>query len=198
MIRDPSPILDREARRAHLLDAAVRAIRRDGPDVSMEAIATEAGITKPILYTHFGDKAGLADALADRLSSSIAGSLGSTVVAGDLRGTVTAMIAAYVEMVENEPNVYWFVVSGVVARDQPGVRKLIDDSGALVAEVLRTQLRAAGLDEQAAEPWAFGIIGLVDQAVGWWLARRTISRDSLVEHLAALVGDGLIGNGLGG
>ena len=32
----------------------------------MEEIATEAGITKPILYRHFGDKDGPYEALAER------------------------------------------------------------------------------------------------------------------------------------
>ncbi len=32
----------------------------------MEVIAAEAGITKPVLYRHFGDKDGLYEALAER------------------------------------------------------------------------------------------------------------------------------------
>ena len=34
----------------------------------MDEIAAEAGITKPILYSHFGDKAGLVQALAERVA----------------------------------------------------------------------------------------------------------------------------------
>ena len=58
--------LDPEARRAELADAAIRAIRAIGADASMADIAAEAGISKPVLYHHFGDKAGLAAAIADR------------------------------------------------------------------------------------------------------------------------------------
>ena len=32
----------------------------------MAAVAAEAGITKPVLYRHFGDKGGLVAALTDR------------------------------------------------------------------------------------------------------------------------------------
>ncbi|MGH2819151.1 MAG: helix-turn-helix domain-containing protein, partial [Actinomycetota bacterium] len=42
-----------------LLDAADNVVRRDGPEASMQKIAAEAGITKPILYRQFGDKGGL-------------------------------------------------------------------------------------------------------------------------------------------
>lgn len=45
-----------ERRRRELLEAADRVVLRDGPQASMNAIAAEAGITKPILYRHFGDK----------------------------------------------------------------------------------------------------------------------------------------------
>ncbi|MCB1004958.1 MAG: helix-turn-helix transcriptional regulator [Acidimicrobiales bacterium] len=51
------PRTDPDARRAELADAAVRAIRTVGADASMADIAAEAGITKPVLYHHFGDKA---------------------------------------------------------------------------------------------------------------------------------------------
>ena len=45
--RPRGPRRDRDERRAELLDAAERAIRRVGPSASMDEIAAEAGITKP-------------------------------------------------------------------------------------------------------------------------------------------------------
>src|ERR1044072_839216 len=53
-------------RRRALLEAADRVIQREGPGASMASIAAEAGISKPILYRHFGDKSGLYQALAER------------------------------------------------------------------------------------------------------------------------------------
>ena len=60
------PLQTRDARRESLLAAADLVVQRDGPSASMSAIAAEAGITKPILYRHFGDKSGLYAALAER------------------------------------------------------------------------------------------------------------------------------------
>ena len=40
------------------------AIRIHGSGVSVENIAAHAGVSKPVIYAEFGDKAGLADALA--------------------------------------------------------------------------------------------------------------------------------------
>src|SRR5512147_2238562 len=63
--RAPATEARRGEQRLRLLQAAQRAIHRDGAQVSMEDIAAEAGITKPIVYRHFGDRRGLAVALRD-------------------------------------------------------------------------------------------------------------------------------------
>ena len=50
--------------RTRLLDACIAAIRRVGPDASVDEMAAEAGVCKPVLYAEFGDKYGIADAIA--------------------------------------------------------------------------------------------------------------------------------------
>ena len=79
-----TPVLapDRAARREALLDAADRAVARDGAATSMAAVAAEAGISKPILYKHFGDKPGLAAALADRHTERLMASLREALLRG--------------------------------------------------------------------------------------------------------------------
>ena len=64
----------RDERRAVLVQAAVRAIRRHGPDVAMEDIATEAGGSKPILYRHFHDKGDLYMAVSETATACTPGS----------------------------------------------------------------------------------------------------------------------------
>src|SRR5262245_45100507 len=63
----------REARREVLLDAAIEVIRERGPDPSMEDIARRAGITKPVVYRYFGDRAGLYRAVAERYCARLRG-----------------------------------------------------------------------------------------------------------------------------
>ena len=82
---EPVPLRDRAARREALLDAADRIVRRDGPVASMATIAAEAGITKPILYRHFGDKSGLYAALADRYTGRLLDDLRAALEAGRTR-----------------------------------------------------------------------------------------------------------------
>ena len=62
---------EREERRESLLDAAVAVVRREGHTASMEAMARESGITKPILYRVFGDRDGLLHALGERFAAEL-------------------------------------------------------------------------------------------------------------------------------
>src|SRR5580704_18590923 len=55
---------ERTLQRQRLLDDAMAAIRRHGPTVSVDEIAAQAGVSKPVIYAEFGDKAGIAEAFA--------------------------------------------------------------------------------------------------------------------------------------
>jgi AcrR family transcriptional regulator len=183
----------RQARREELLDAAVEVIRRDGPAVSMEVIAAEAGVTKPIVYRHFGDRSGLVAALAKRFSDDLMGALQSSLVRdAEPRELLVGTIDAYLEFVEREPNLYRFVVQHVDggAEELSGfVRQVAKE----VAVVLGERLRAINYDSGAAEPWAYGLVGMVHFAGDWWVDSRAMPRARLVEYLTTLVWDGLDG-----
>ena len=103
--RPPGPPPDPTARREELLDAAERVIKAHGPDVSMNDIAAEIGLTKPVVYRSLGDKAELSAALGGRVGERLAGSLGAALGAsGYLRGVVAAAIDVFCRLVEDETN----------------------------------------------------------------------------------------------
>src|SRR3954464_12814257 len=100
-----------DGRREQLLAAADRGVQRDGPDASMNLIAAEAGITKPILYRHFGDKGGLYRALAERhIDHPLARLRPALPPRGGLRARTRATVDAYLASVEEQPQVYRFLV----------------------------------------------------------------------------------------
>ena len=192
---------ERLARREALLDAAVDAIRAHGPEVSMEDLARSAGVTKPILYRHFGHRDGLAAALATRFAAGLQATLQSAMVAGnEPRETLETTIDAYLEFVERDPEVYRFLVRRLIAGppgDELSVGNFLRQVGNQVALVLGEQLRAAGIDSGGAEPLAHGMVGMVHAAGDWWLERRTMPRSRLVEYVVGVLWGGLAGIGLG-
>jgi AcrR family transcriptional regulator len=177
-----------------LLDAAARVIRERGAEVSMAAIAAAAGITKPILYRHFGDKGGLFRALAERQTDELlSGIRDALLTAGSPRERTERAIDAYLAAIEKRPEVYRFVVGRAVA-EEPSVagqvagfiERLADD----LAAVLRTDLRLTPARSQA---WAHAIVGMVRAAGDWWLDGRPVSRQRLVSELTELLFGGLAG-----
>ncbi|MEJ7582841.1 MAG: TetR family transcriptional regulator [Acidimicrobiales bacterium] len=188
-------------RRDDFLDAAVAVVRRDGASASMEAMAAEAGVTKPILYRVFGDRDGLLLALAARFATELNDALappltGAATATGpgpedDPREVLRATIDAYVSLIERDPELYRFLTERLATSSDRPIAGLADEVARNVAVVLGERLRAVGADSGAAEPWAYALVGMVHLSGDWWVNRRTMTRTTLVDYLVALVWDGL-------
>lgn len=191
-------MLERKAaRRQELLDAADRAIRTRGPDVTMEEIAAEAATAKPVLYRYFGDKGGLYQALAERYVQLVMATLQEALLdptKDSPRHRLEAAIDAYLALVEEQSEIYRFLMHRAVterAEAHATVADFIRALGGRLAAVLAEDLRRRGLDPHAAEPWARGIVGMVQVAGDWWLEHRSMTRARLVDHLVTLLWTGL-------
>lgn len=199
--RPPGPTIDPEIRRARLLDAAVRAIRRDGPTCSMDDLASEAGVTKPILYSHFGDRAGLAAALVARIADGIAQDLSSAVTAAATspKDFLRQAIDTFIGFVEADTNVYEFVVRELVTaragESQDMTRQaLLANLGGQLLPVLAEHFHGDDADPRHVEAVAIGSIGMVLGVAEWWLARDGMPRAELVDLLTGFLWGGLPGS----
>ena len=67
-----SPLRVEQARATALriVEAAIRVLERGPAELSIPAVAREAGVSVPTVYHHFGDKAGLVRAVSDHLDQS--------------------------------------------------------------------------------------------------------------------------------
>jgi AcrR family transcriptional regulator len=187
-----------ERRRRELLEAADRVVLRDGPKASMNAIAAEAGITKPILYRHFGDKGGLYRALAKRHTDALLSALRAALDApAERRERVEATLDTYLAAIEARPQVYRFLMHpaedaptpeseqgfDVGRHSAPLLRRMGEDLGVVIAE--RVDLGPGS--ETLARVWGHGIVGMMHAAGDWWLGERPCSRAELVRGLADLL-----------
>jgi len=159
----------------------------------MEQLAKAGGVTKPILYRHFGDRDGLIRAIAARFSQDLLTSVTTPLAAdSDARELLRSTVDSYVGFIERDPNLYRFMMQQperVEGLDSMG--SLIDLIARQIAQVAGERLRAAGRDSGPAVPWAYGIIGLVHQAGHWWVDDQTMTRETLVNYLVSLLWDGL-------
>ena len=111
----PSVRMSAEARREQLLDVTKAMAARDGfHAVSIEAVARDAGITRPIVYGHFHDLAGLLEALVERESARALAQL-ETVLPGDLAHgdppeLLLGALRGYLEAVRSDPDTWRLVL----------------------------------------------------------------------------------------
>jgi AcrR family transcriptional regulator len=185
-----------DRRRRELLEAADRVVLRDGPQASMNAIAAEAGITKPILYRHFGDKGGLYAALAKRHTDALLDSLRAALDAPtDRRDRVEATLDTYLAAIEARPQVYRFLMHPAEGSQtgDPGFDAgkhsvpLLRRMGEELATVIEERLDLGPDGQRLARVWGHGIVGMMHAAGDWWLGERPCSRAELVRSLADLL-----------
>ncbi|OLE24988.1 MAG: TetR family transcriptional regulator [Catenulispora sp. 13_1_20CM_3_70_7] len=162
----------------------------------MNAIAAEAGITKPILYRHFGDKAGLYVALADRHIEILMERLREALTRPvPRRARTEAAIEAWLRLVEGNPALYRFLVHRAQA-EEPEVRDRVAlfqrRLGDALAAGIVAELGPAQREWPRAQAWAHGIVGMVQAASDWWLDEQPFGRAVLTRHLADLL-DGAYG-----
>ena len=80
-----------------------------------------------------------------------------------------------------------------VTLGQDPVADYMNVLGARISRILGDVLREVGLDSGAAEPWGYGMVGMVHSAGDWWLERQSMSRSALAEYLTSLIWGGLAG-----
>jgi AcrR family transcriptional regulator len=181
-----------KSRRRQLIAAADRVVRRRGPEASMDEIAAEAGVTKPILYRHFGDKDGLRKLLARRYMRAIYRDAEAMLDQANPRLRIAKAVDAFLRAVEREPEVFRFVRRATTedpeAADAAGA--FVHRHAAVIARATRADLERLGLDTDAAEPWAHGIVGMMQFVASWWLANPTVPREQLVDQVTTLLWEG--------
>ena len=140
--RARSSRLPRTARRAQLLGAAGDVFVQQGYHAAaMDDIAEAAGVSKPVLYQHFGGKYELYLAVvvehSAQLVQAVRASIASTT---DNRQRVAATIAAYFELVEAQSQSFRLIFESDLTSDER-VRELVDDveqqCAAVIAEVIQ-------------------------------------------------------------
>jgi AcrR family transcriptional regulator len=186
----------RAERRSEMVEAAIEAVREHGPGVSVAQIAAAAGITKPVLYRHFADRADLQRAVGETAAEMLMSRIYPTLeIEAEPIEHVAAVIDAFLAGIEDEPQLWRFVVHNP-AEAEPGAEIVEDVRGnvaALLATIFGERLRAEGRDSGGAEAWAYGLVGMVQSAGDWWLDRRTMSRDAMTNYLTSLIWGGIAG-----
>jgi AcrR family transcriptional regulator len=140
-------------RREQLLDATKTIVAERGfHAVSIEAVAREAGITRPIVYGHFHDLPGLLEALIERETARALAQLDiPDDLTGDPRHALLASLRTYLEAVRDDPATWRLVL--MPPEGAPAIlHDLIAQGRAAVLEQLA---RAVGPGLESPDPELF-------------------------------------------
>jgi AcrR family transcriptional regulator len=178
------------ADREQLLAAATRLINSRGPDVTLDEIAAEATVTKPILYRTIGDKdalvTALSESLVDRINTAVAEASGRS---SDPRAEFEGALRSYFGAVEADRNLFLFVNAGGQGTEQ--LRRLVDRSAAQMVAVFGAARVAAGLDPTPARTWSYAIIGAFQTVTIMWLHDEYCTLHDIADHLTQLLWPGI-------
>jgi AcrR family transcriptional regulator len=109
----PTTRLPASQRREQLLDVTKAIVAARGfHAVSIEAVARDAGVSRPIVYGHFEDLHGLLEALVVRESARALEQLGGVLPSGldEPRAQLVSALRAYLEAVEADPDTWRLVL----------------------------------------------------------------------------------------
>ncbi|HEX3780664.1 MAG TPA: TetR/AcrR family transcriptional regulator [Pseudonocardiaceae bacterium] len=200
-------------RRAQLLDVARTVLAERGFEAtSVEEIAHRAGVSKPVVYEHFGGKDGIYAVvvdremrrLLDRIDAALAGDaplVDDAALAGELGGSraedhphqlVTRAALAFLDYIEEYSDGFRILVRDSPAAGSAGTfSSLLGEIARQVEHVLRGQFALRGYRPELAALYSQALVGMVGLTGQWWLDVRTPDKAEVAAHLANLAWNGL-------
>jgi AcrR family transcriptional regulator len=182
-------------RREQLLGVARKLFAERGFDgTSIEEIAARAGVTKPVVYEHFGGKEGIYAVVVDREMQRLLGMVTDSLAAGHYRQKLEGAATALLEYVENSADGFRILVRDSHAASGTGTfASLLSDIASQVEHILGAEFKARGYDAKLAPMYAQMLVGMVALTGQWWLDARKPKRDEVAAHLVNLAWNGLSG-----
>jgi AcrR family transcriptional regulator len=185
--------LDRATRMEQLLDVAERAFAERGYSAtSIEHLAQSAGVSRPVIYDHFGSKDGIYLACLRRARQLLDETVITAVLAvEDLEGRLIAGIDATFAFIEENPARWAAVYNGVavagpVADEAWRLRMAtVDQITAMIADAVPTAPR------RRVEAYAHALSGAVEQTERWWRNSPDLTRAEAVRNLSDFAWRGL-------
>ncbi|MGD9526743.1 TetR/AcrR family transcriptional regulator [Pseudonocardia sp.] len=188
--RAPRRRVGRAERERQILDAAVAVFTERGyAGASMDAVAERVGVTKPVLYTHFGSKEGLLLACLTRARAELLEVTTAAVAAArDPEDMLRRGIRAFFDFLDAQgPG--WTALYAEPGVSADAIEEIRGQQTAFIAALLAAQDPHA--DPQRLTGWAQVIVGACERLALWRDRDPSVSGADATEYLMDLAWTGL-------
>lgn len=182
----------RRRKKKELTVAAVRAVRKLGPQVGMDEIAEIAGTSKTVYYRHFTDRAGLWSAVVDRTVDYIHRSIPlDNLNELELHQLVAELAQSYLTLVDQDPEIYEFVTTPPGPYATTGATDPVISLTSRIGQELADHMDDRGFGEKSSI-WAQSIVGSIWAVADRWIfTGRELPKDTVVALITELFTSGL-------
>ncbi len=180
-------------RREQLLDVGRRLFAERGLDgTSIEEIAARAGVSKPVVYEHFGGKEGLYAVVVDREVSRFLAMANELLRGEDNMEKFEAAAIGLLHYIEDNSDGFRILVRDSNPASGSGTfASLISDIASQVEYILADVLKVRGYDPKFAPVYSQMLVGMVAFAGQWWLDVRKPKLEEMAAHLVNMAWNGL-------
>lgn len=180
-------------RREQLLDVARALFAEKGFEVtSVEEIAHRAGVSKPVVYEHFGGKEGIYAVVVDREMEYLMDHIVNALSGGHPRELLEQAACALLDYIEGSTDGFRILVrDSPVASSTGTFSSLLNDIASQVESILGLHFTKQGYDGKLAALYSQALVGMVALTGQWWLEVRKPKKDEVAAHLVNLAWKGL-------
>jgi AcrR family transcriptional regulator len=165
----------RETRMEEMLQVAARVFAARGyHGTSMDDIASQADISKPLLYRYFGSKDGLYIALIERAGEHLLAGMGLISHEGDPLARVERGVNAILTFIDRYRDFWRVLFSEGLIASPPVAEHVMKLRNRMIAHSNRTFAQIVGDPSEAGcravEPLTYALYGAGESIARWWLA----------------------------
>lgn len=182
-------------RREQLLEIGRTVFAERGYDgTSVEEIAERAGVSKPVVYEHFGGKEGLYAVVVDREMQLLLDMVTGALTGGHSRELLEQAAFALMDYIDTSTDGFRILVrDSPVAQSTGTFASLISDIATQVEDILGLEFKSRGFDARLAPMYSQMLVGMVALTGQWWLEVRKPDKAQVAAHLVNLAWHGLEG-----
>ncbi len=181
-------------RREQLLDVGRSLFAERGYDgTAVEEIASRAGVSKPVVYEHFGGKEGLYAVVVDREVQHLMDAFSSALSGESPKELLEQACLVLLTYVEEQGDGFRILVreSPVGTERGGGFATIMSDVASQVEYIIVQQFKARGFETKLAGLYSQALVGMVALTGQWWQDHRKPKRDEVAAHLVNLAWNGL-------